>query len=181
MFSDMVCSKIFCSEIIIEYLLENYIVWPWDITVESNRNRLIQVWEEMFSTQVLNVFPVQQYPMFIGIMRRSSRNKHWSKTSEYEFTSLIKDDVLIGADDKPAREILLHELIDFKEKYDENEQALSFDFQTQTGLCWDIILEIGKYLTLNDALNVFSDNILPVLSQCKTKISMQFNSQQPGY
>ncbi|CAF1108700.1 unnamed protein product [Rotaria sp. Silwood1] len=124
MFSDMVCSKIFCSEIIIEYLLENYIVWPWDITVESNRNRLIQVWEEMFSTQVLNVFPVQQYPMFIGIMRRSSRNKHWSKTSEYEFTSLIKDDVIIGADDKPAREILLHELIDFKEKYDENEQAL---------------------------------------------------------
>jgi hypothetical protein len=37
---------------------------------------------------------------------------------------LIKDDVLISADEKTAREILLHELIEFKEKYDENEQVL---------------------------------------------------------
>jgi len=78
----------------------------------------------MFPTQVSNSFSVEQCPMFIGIMRRSPRNKHWSKSSEYEFTSLIKDDVLIGADEKTAREILLHELIEFKEKYDENEQAL---------------------------------------------------------
>ncbi|CAF1040550.1 unnamed protein product [Adineta steineri] len=124
MFSDMICSKIFCSEIIIEYLLENYIVWPWDITVESNRNRLIEVWEEMFPTHGSCSFSMEQCPMFIGIMRRSARNKHWSKSSEYEFTSLIKDNVLIGADVKTAREILLHELMDFKEKHDENEQTL---------------------------------------------------------
>jgi hypothetical protein len=78
----------------------------------------------MFSTKVLNDLSINQCPMFIGIMRRSSRNKDWSKTSEYEFTSLIKDDVLKSADNKPAREILLRELLDFKEKYDENEQAL---------------------------------------------------------
>ncbi|CAF0918530.1 unnamed protein product [Adineta steineri] len=77
---------------------------------------------------------MEQCPMFIGIMRRSARNKHWSKSSEYEFTSLIKDNVLIGADVKTAREILLHELMDFKEKHDDNEQTLSFNFQTKTGL-----------------------------------------------
>ncbi|CAF1322493.1 unnamed protein product [Rotaria sordida] len=84
----------------------------------------------MFSTQVLNDFSVKQCSMFI-------------------------DDVLISADSKPAREILLHELIVFKKKHDENEEALSFDFQTGTGLYLDIILEIGKYLTLNGALNAF--------------------------
>jgi hypothetical protein len=30
--------NVFCSEMIIDHLLENYIVWPWDITYESNRN-----------------------------------------------------------------------------------------------------------------------------------------------
>jgi hypothetical protein len=78
----------------------------------------------MFSIKVLNDLSINHCPMFIGIMRRSSRNKHWSKTSEYEFTPLIEDDVLKSADNKSAREILLRELIDFKEKYDENEQAL---------------------------------------------------------
>jgi hypothetical protein len=88
-------------------------------------NRLIHVWEEIFSIKVLNDLSINQCPMFIGIMRRSSRNKDWSKTSGYEFTSLIKDhDVIKSVDNKPAREILLRELIDFKEKYDENEQAL---------------------------------------------------------
>ncbi len=33
------CLNVFCTETIIDYLLENYIVWPWDITYESNRNR----------------------------------------------------------------------------------------------------------------------------------------------
>ncbi len=36
--SNIFSSTIFCSEIVIDYLLENYIVWPWDITDESNRN-----------------------------------------------------------------------------------------------------------------------------------------------
>jgi FAS-associated factor 2 len=37
--SNIFCLNVFCTEIIIDYLLENYIVWPWDITYESNRNR----------------------------------------------------------------------------------------------------------------------------------------------
>jgi thioredoxin-related protein len=32
------CKNIFCSTRVIEYLLDHYIVWPWDITYQSNRN-----------------------------------------------------------------------------------------------------------------------------------------------
>jgi hypothetical protein len=28
----------------VDYLLENYIVWPWDITYESNKNTLVFHW-----------------------------------------------------------------------------------------------------------------------------------------
>ncbi|CAF3820579.1 unnamed protein product [Rotaria sordida] len=38
MFNNVFGYKIFTSTIIIDYLLENYIVWPWDVTSESNRN-----------------------------------------------------------------------------------------------------------------------------------------------
>ncbi|CAF1178418.1 unnamed protein product [Rotaria sp. Silwood1] len=37
-FSNIFCQNIFCSTIIIDYLRENYIVWPWDVTLESNKN-----------------------------------------------------------------------------------------------------------------------------------------------
>ncbi|CAF4579718.1 unnamed protein product, partial [Rotaria sp. Silwood2] len=78
MFNNIFCYKIFCSTIIIDYLLENYIVWPWDITLESNRNALSS----------------------------------------------------------------------------------------------DIILEIAKYLILNDAINVFSTNILLLLRQYEAKVEI---------
>jgi hypothetical protein len=38
LFSNIFCKTIFCTTITVDYLLENYIVWPWDITQESNRN-----------------------------------------------------------------------------------------------------------------------------------------------
>ncbi|CAF4605939.1 unnamed protein product [Rotaria socialis] len=39
MLDNIFCNRIFCSTTIIEYLLENYIVWPCDVTLEGNRNR----------------------------------------------------------------------------------------------------------------------------------------------
>ncbi|CAF3317912.1 unnamed protein product [Rotaria socialis] len=41
MLDNIFCNRIFCSTTIIEYLLENYIVWPCDVTLEGNRNRTI--------------------------------------------------------------------------------------------------------------------------------------------
>ncbi|CAF4883853.1 unnamed protein product, partial [Rotaria sp. Silwood1] len=169
MFTNTFCSNIFCSEIIIEYLLENYITWPWDITFQSNRNRLIEIWQEIFATQLLDIMSVIQCPIVFGVMRRSAGEKGWPLISEYEFKLLLKDDILIQTQEKLTREAFLRELIIFKEEFDHNEQLLSLNFMTKTGLCWDIILEIAKYLTLNDAVEAFSDKILFLLRKYKTK------------
>ncbi|CAF1061974.1 unnamed protein product [Rotaria sordida] len=176
-FSNIFCLNIFCSEIIIEYLLENYIVWPWDITFELNKNKLIQIWREVFSTEFLNISLAEQCPMLIGIMRRSARAKDWSLTSEYEVKILLNGDTLTCTQEKLTRETLLGELINLKEEFDENEQILSFDFTTRTDLCWEVIFEITKYLSLNDAINAFSDNILSFVHKYKTKVHIS----EPSY
>jgi len=143
----------------------------------------------MFSMQHLDLSSVEQCPMLIGIMRRSEGEKGWSITSDYEFKLLLTGDTLTRTSEKLTPETLLSELIIFKKKCDDNEQALvslfvilhiflinfsfqSFDFVTRTGLCWEIVLEIATYLTLNDAVNVFSDNILSLLCKHRTKLHL---------
>ncbi|CAF3056754.1 unnamed protein product [Rotaria sp. Silwood2] len=175
-FSNMFCSNIFCTEIIIEYLLENYIVWPWDITFDSNKNKLIQIWREIFSTELLNITCVEKCPNLIGIMRRSARANDWSLTSDYEIKLLLNGDTLTCTQGKLTCETLLCELINLKEEFDENEQALSFDFTNKSGLCCEIIFEITKYLSLNDAINAFSNNILSFVHKYETKIHISESS-----
>ncbi|CAF0983799.1 unnamed protein product [Rotaria sordida] len=123
MINNIFCYKIFRSTTIINYLLDNYIVWPWDVTLESNRN-------------------------------------------------ILQSDTLIRTQEKSTRENVLDELAVFKEECDENERTLSFDFFSKTGLCWDVILEILKYFTLNDAINLFSLNILPLLHRYKKRVEI---------
>ena len=89
-----------------------------------NNYRLIQIWREIFSTEFLNVSLAEQCPMLIGIMRRSARAKDWSLTSEYKVKLLLNGDTLTCTQDNSTRETLLWELINFKEEFDENEQAL---------------------------------------------------------
>ena len=121
-------------------------------------------------------------------MRLFVENKNGIFTSEYQFKSLLKGDVLTRTQDKSNREAVLNELAIFKEECDDNEQALvtyffnvylkylylnlfqSFDFIDNTGFCWEIILEITKYLSLKEAITAFSGNILPMLQKYKTKI-----------
>ncbi|CAF2637311.1 unnamed protein product [Rotaria sp. Silwood2] len=43
---------------------------------------------------------------------------------------------------------------------------------TKTHLCFDVMSEIVKYLTLNEAINAFSANILPSLRQYKTRVEI---------
>ncbi len=62
--------------------------------------------------------------MLIGIMRRPNGEEGWAFTTKYQFESLLKCDTLTRTQEKPTREALLRELIIFKEKCDENEQAL---------------------------------------------------------
>ncbi len=43
---------LFSSEIFIEFLDENFIVWPWDITNESNR----QMYVRNLHVEFMNIF-----------------------------------------------------------------------------------------------------------------------------
>ncbi|CAF3308755.1 unnamed protein product [Rotaria socialis] len=158
------CKDTFCSEKIINYLLENYIVWPWDITFQWNKNKLIKYWEETFSTEFWDEFLIGEWPLMIGIMRRFEFKTDAFITAKYQFKSLLKTDDLVGKQKPAMCEIALSELSHFKKLCDENEQDLSFDFCGTTGLCWDIILEIAQYLSLNDTISVFSTNILPLFN-----------------
>ncbi|CAF3646735.1 unnamed protein product [Rotaria sp. Silwood1] len=144
----------------------------------SEENRLIEIWQEIFATQLLDIMSVIQCPIVFGVMRRSAGEKGWPLISEYEFKLLLKDDILIQTQEKLTREAFLRELIIFKEEFDHNEQLLSLNFMTKTGLCWDIILEIAKYLTLNDAVEAFSDKILFLLRKYKTKVHLSYSSNR---
>ncbi len=80
---------------------------------------MIQIWESMFSIQLLDVLSIKQCPMIIGVMRRSAGEKGWSIISDYQSKLLVNGDKLIL-----TREIFLQELITFKEECDDNEQIL---------------------------------------------------------
>ncbi|CAM4767684.1 unnamed protein product [Rotaria magnacalcarata] len=142
MFSNIFCHRILCSPTIIDYLLENYIVWPCDVTLEVNRNMLANIWQEMFHDQLLNEFDEKKYPKLIGIKRIVQEQQNGSLAPDYQPVLLLEYDVL----------------------------AFYRNIETRFGK--KIILEIVKNLTLNDAINAFSNNILPLLSQQETKVEI---------
>ncbi len=88
------------------------------------QNRLIQVWNNLFSNQSVDFFSFERCPMLIGIMRRSAGEEGWACTSEYEFQLLMKNDTLTRTHNKTTRKTLLCELSNYKKKCDDNEQAL---------------------------------------------------------
>jgi hypothetical protein len=36
MYSNLFCKQLLCHEKIIDYLLNNYVLWAWDVTFQSN-------------------------------------------------------------------------------------------------------------------------------------------------
>ncbi|CAF3881917.1 unnamed protein product [Adineta steineri] len=169
-YTNVFCSNIFCSDTLIEYLLDNYIVWPWDITYESNRNKLIQIWEKLLPAGPLENYSLEQYPLLIGIMRKSSKESPWLSSSEYEWKSLLTRDRLTRTQEAVTRETLKQELETFNKECHDHEETLSFDFSARSGLCSKVMLEIVQYLSLNDIVNAFSSSILPLLYENETKV-----------
>ncbi|UJR11607.1 hypothetical protein I4U23_015789 [Adineta vaga] len=132
--NNIFCKTMFCSEIFIEYLLENYIVWPWDITLESNRQRLSAIWKEIFVCPLLNDFPVDKCPMLFGITRRFPGKHRWLPTAKYQFTSLVKGDRVIRTQEITTRDTLISELITFKEDCDRIEALIRYEDETNNDL-----------------------------------------------
>jgi len=81
-----------------------------------------------FSTQFSTDFSVEECPMLIGIMHRSTVDNDWLSSIDYKCTLLQQGDTLSCIELKTNCERLLNELIVFKEQFDENEQNLVSDY-----------------------------------------------------
>ncbi|CAF3807298.1 unnamed protein product [Rotaria sp. Silwood1] len=162
-------NTIFDSFNIIDYLNENYIVWTWDINLESNRILLNNMWRDVFSCEFPYSRNVKEYPILIGIMRFYQEKKIDLFISAYQFKKLLQGEIL-RTENIYIEKILIDKLALFKAESDENKRSLSFDFICKSGLCWNVIFEILEYLTLNDAISLFSANILPILRKYNRKI-----------
>jgi hypothetical protein len=78
----------------------------------------------MFSTQFFDDLSIEEYPVLIGITRLFQEDNDGLLTSEYQFKLLLKGDTLIRNQNKVTSQMLLNELVNFKEECNENEQAL---------------------------------------------------------
>jgi len=78
----------------------------------------------MFSTQFFDDVSTDEYPLLIGITRLFQEDNDGVLTSEYQFKLLLKDHKLTRNQENVTSEILLNELVIFKEECYENEQAL---------------------------------------------------------
>ncbi len=88
---------------------------------------MIKLWQQVFPLEHLEEFSIDEYPVLIGVTRLFYEEKDGSVLSDYQFKSLLKGDTLTRTPNKVKcvkREILLNELVNFKEECDENEQAL---------------------------------------------------------
>ncbi|CAF1051078.1 unnamed protein product [Rotaria magnacalcarata] len=170
--ANIFCSDILCSATIIEYLLKNYIVWPFDVTLEANRNMLTNIWQEMFQDQLLNDLDESKYPKLIGIKRIAQAQQGDSLVFGYQPKLLLEGYVLVRNQKISNREIVANELAIFKKECDENEQALSYYLNIQARLGRNAILRIVKYITLIDAINAFTINILLLLSESETTVEI---------
>ncbi|CAF0858180.1 unnamed protein product [Adineta steineri] len=119
-------------------------------------------------------FSAEESPMLIGITRRSLEGNNSLPTLEYEFKVLFKGHHLMNTQKELNLETLLNELDDFRTEFYENETQLMnpFNFAKETLLCPEIILEIANYLSLNDAVTVFSIDILELLSKYKVLLPL---------
>jgi hypothetical protein len=88
---------------------------------------LIELWQEVFPLEHLEEFLIDECPVLIGITRLCYEEKDGSVLSDYQFKSLLKGETFTRTPNKVKcvkYEMLLNELVNFKEECDENEQAL---------------------------------------------------------
>jgi hypothetical protein len=115
---------------------------------------------------------VEDCPMLIGIMHRTSESSRGFSPFEY-YPRLLKCDRVRDTKERFRFEDILEMFRVFQQEWQRSQQFLvPFDFSRSTGLCPDVVIEITKYLSLIDAINAFSINILSLLQQTHTKLHL---------
>ena len=117
--------------------------------------------------------------MLIGVMEQTAGDQRDFSPFEHRCQILQRCDLLPQTGERSSVEHVLKTLVTFKERWRLSHQfPLPFDVGQSTGLCPDVLVEISKYLSLNDAINAFSLSILSLLRQTHSKVQLINPSRQ---
>ncbi|CAF1309725.1 unnamed protein product [Rotaria sordida] len=113
LYSNLFCKQLLCNDKIIEYLLNNYVLWAWDVTFPSNGEKLNEIFKTTFSQwkigYSLGTCTNEQYPFLIGIRR--------STNGDYLFDRLID-----GSNKRPVIDEFFAHLMEYKDRFDFSEE-----------------------------------------------------------
>jgi hypothetical protein len=125
--------------------------------------------------------------MLIGIMHHNSGPPGEFSPFRYRSRILHACDIYRSNSKILTSEGALGVFSAFREEWRRSAQFLvPFDVSRSTGLCSDVVIEITKYLSLNDAINAFSLSILSLLQQTHSKLHLnnptdRFLEMMPQY
>jgi len=112
-YSNIFCKQLLCHEKIIDYLLNNYVLWAWDVTFRSNGEKLNEMYKMAFSQwnteHQIGAKSIEQYPLLIAVSH--------DKNGDYSFKYLIN-----GSDKRPIVDEFLARLIEFKDQFEYSEE-----------------------------------------------------------
>jgi len=94
--SNVFCQQVLCNESVVSYLTNNFVVWGWDVTNESNRQLLIASVNRNFGTNgvsTIRSFDRDKYPVIIVVTRVRSATEICSVLSGSNFATV---DELMG-------------------------------------------------------------------------------------
>lgn len=117
--------------------------------------------------------------MLIGMVQHAAGERGDFSPFEYQCQVLQRCDLLPKTNDRSTLENILETLCTFREEWRLAQRSLlAFDVIGSTGLCPDVLVEVCKYLLLDQAINAFSASIIPLLRQAHVKIHLNNPSRQ---
>ena len=106
-------------------------------------------------------------------MRLAPREETDFSSSEYRHQVLQLCDRLPGTGQRSTLENVLETLRTFRQEWHRHQPYLvPFDVCQLTGLCPDVVIEITKYLSLDETINAFSMSILSLLRDGYSKVHL---------
>lgn len=70
--TNIFCSQILCTQQFILYVSQNFTIWPWDMTHESNRQRFVNLLVQHFGNAAANTvskYRNSEYPLLLIVMK----------------------------------------------------------------------------------------------------------------
>ena len=156
--------------------------------------RLQKWWREIFPSSERLDFRFSECPMLIGVVPEVPKGKRRILSFADQCRVLLSGRMLPPTGQRSTPVKVLETLRAFREEWRRNQMPLvaaidqdrmgeidishTFDFGRLTRLCPDVVVEISKYLWLDQTIGAFSMSILPLLRQTHTKVHLNNPSKR---